>query len=195
MRLRPLLSCLAAVGLAAALPVLAQQCTTGDDAAYTAQIKKNTTLPEFDTPLTDHLPSSSCVDAPDQFLGHIVGAPNVLDKMDKIDAYMRHLESQSKRVKVFTIGKSEEGRETILVAVSDEATIASLDHYREITARLADPRGLSAGAADALIAEGKPMYWAAGSIHSPETGSPEMLMELAYRLAARAMAGRRLARK
>ena len=27
------------------------------------------------------------------------------------------------------------------------------------------------------------MYWASGSIHSPETGSPEMLMELAYRLA------------
>jgi len=27
------------------------------------------------------------------------------------------------------------------------------------------------------------MYWADGSIHSPETGAPEMLMELAYRLA------------
>ena len=29
----------------------------------------------------------------------------------------------------------------------------------------------------------KPIYWLSGSIHSPETGSPEMLMELAYRLA------------
>ena len=34
-----------------------------------------------------------------------------------------------------------------------------------------------------LIAEALPFYWASGSIHSPETGSPEMLMELAYRLA------------
>ncbi len=34
-----------------------------------------------------------------------------------------------------------------------------------------------------MIEEGLPFYWASGSIHSPETGSPEMLMELAYRLA------------
>ena len=169
--------------MAASLPLAAQQCTTRDDAEYTAQIKKYTTLPNFSTELTDHLPFSSCVDAPDKFLGHIIGAPNVLDKIETIDAYMRHLESQSKRVKVFDIGKSEEGRETIMVAVSDEATIANLDHFRDITAKLADPRGLSSTAADALIAQGKPMYWASGSIHSTETGSPEMLMELAYRLA------------
>ena len=31
--------------------------------------------------------------------------------------------------------------------------------------------------------EAKPIYWLTGTIHSPETGSPEMLMELAYRLA------------
>jgi hypothetical protein len=71
----------------------------------------------------------------------------------------------------------------LLVAVADAATISNLDHYREITARLADPRGLSEADAQALVAQGKPMYWACGSIHSPETGSPEMLMELAYRLA------------
>ncbi|HEY8056253.1 MAG TPA: M14 family zinc carboxypeptidase, partial [Terriglobales bacterium] len=182
MRLRSLVSGLALLSLAA-LPLAAQQCVTHDDAAYTAQIKKFTTLPNFDTPLTDHLPFSPCVDAPDKFLGHIVGAPDVLDRVEKIDDYFRHLESQSKRVKVFDIGKSEEGRETILVAIADEATIANLDHYRDITAKLADPRTLNQQAADALIAQGKPMYWAAGSIHSPETGSPEMLMELGYRLA------------
>ena len=78
---------------------------------------------------------------------------------------------------------SEEGREMLVVAVSDEANLAKLDRYKEITARLADPRGLSDADAQKLIAEGKPIYWADGSIHSPETGAPEMLMELAYRLA------------
>ena len=34
-----------------------------------------------------------------------------------------------------------------------------------------------------LMKEAKPIYWLTGRIHSPETGSPEMLMELAYRLA------------
>jgi hypothetical protein len=163
---------------------LAQEapCTTHDDTAYTQAIKKFTTEPYFSTELVDHLPFSSCVPAPDTFLGHIVGAPDVLDYTKQINAYLRLLASKSPRVKVFSLGRSEEGREMLLVAVADEATIANLDHYREITARLADPRHLSEGDAQALVAQGKPMYWACGSIHSPETGSPEMLMELAYRL-------------
>ena len=71
----------------------------------------------------------------------------------------------------------------MLVVVSDEANIAKLDRYKEINARLADPRTTDAAAAQQLISEGKAIYWASGSIHSPEQGSPEMLMELAYRLA------------
>src|SRR2546426_12845605 len=71
----------------------------------------------------------------------------------------------------------------IVAAIADSATIAQLDHYRDITAALADPRRLTADSAQRLIAAGKPIYYATGSIHSPETGSPEMLMELAYRLA------------
>ena len=79
--------------------------------------------------------------------------------------------------------KSEEGKEQLLIAVGDEASIAKLERYKEITAKLADPRKISDAEAEQLIGEGKAFYWASGSIHSPETGSPEMLMELAYRLA------------
>jgi len=67
--------------------------------------------------------------------------------------------------------------------VSDEANISQLERLRGITAKLADPRKISDAEAQQLISTGKPIYWASGSIHSPETGSPEMLMELAYRLA------------
>jgi hypothetical protein len=96
---------------------------------------------------------------------------------------MRSLAAASPRVKVFTMGMTEEGREMLCVAVSDEENIKNLDHYKEINAKLADPRKTTPAEAEKLIAEAKPMYWASGSIHSPETGSPEMLMELAYRLA------------
>ena len=34
-------------------------------------------------------------------------------------------------------GHSEEGRETLLVAISDEANLRKLDRYREINAKLA----------------------------------------------------------
>src|SRR5579871_4263522 len=158
-------------------------CTTSDHVEYGKKIKEFTTEPFFITELVDHLPYSSCVPAPDAFLHHIVGAPDVLDYTKDINAYMRLLASKSSRVKVWSIGVSEEGREMLAVAVSDEANLAKLDRYKEITARLADPRGLSDADAQKLVAEGKPIYWADGSIHSPETGAPEMLMELAYRLA------------
>lgn len=80
---------------------------------------------------------------------------------------MRALAAASPRVKVMSIGKSEEGREMIAVAIADEATIADLDRFREITRRLADPRGVTAEAAKGLIAEGKPIYLATGAMHSP----------------------------
>lgn len=167
----------------AVMPAQTPPCTTGDHADYTKKIREFTTETFFITELVDHLPYNSCVPAPDVYLHHIVGAPDVLDYTKDINAYMRLLASKSPRVKVISIGMSEEGREMLAVVVTDEANMAKLDRYREITARLADPRGLSDAEAQKLIAEGKPIYWADGSIHSPETGAPEMLMELAYRLA------------
>jgi len=56
----------------------------------------------------------------------------------------------------------------LVVAVSDKANLAKLDRYKEITAKLADPRGMSEADAQKLISEGKPIYWADGSIHSPK---------------------------
>lgn len=166
-------------------PCFAQSnaCSLSDHAEYSKKIKEFTTESFFTTELVDHLPLSSCVPAPDAVLHHIVGAPDVLDYTTDINAYFRLLASKSPRVKVWAIGTSEEGREMLVAAVSDEANLSKLSRYKEITARLADPRGLSDAEAQKLIAEGKPIYWADGSIHSPETGSPEMLMELAYRLA------------
>ena len=158
-------------------------CKVTDNTEYGKKIKEFTTEQFFITELVDHMPQSSCVPSPESFLHHIVGAPDVLDYTKQINDYMRLLASKSPRVKLWSIGMSEEGREMIVLAVSDEANLAKLDRYKEITAKLADPRGLSEAEAQKLISEGKPMYWADGSIHSPETGAPEMLMELAYRLA------------
>jgi hypothetical protein len=153
------------------------------DEAYSAKIREYTTEPFFLTELVNHLPASASVPTPDKVLGYIIGAPNKLTYSKDIYAYMRALEKASPRVRVFSIGQTEENREMLLVAVSDEANLQKLSRYREITARLADPRKISDAESKQLIAEGLPMYWMSGSIHSPETGAPEMLMEMAYRLA------------
>lgn len=154
-----------------------------NDADYTRQIKQFTTGPQFITEMVDHLPASAKVPTPLKFFGYIAGAEGHLTYSEDVNRYMRALEAASPRVKVFSIGKSEEGREMIVVAVGADDTIAHLDRYRDITKRLADPRSLTDADASKLVADGKPIYYITGSIHSPETGSPEMLMELAYRLA------------
>jgi hypothetical protein len=172
------------VALTLTAPYLyAQGHAANNDAEYSSKIREYTTDTQFLTDLVDHLPASSTVPAPDKVLGHIVGAPDILDYSKDIYRYYDELAKGSARVKVFRVGQTEEGRDFLLVAVSDEANIAQLDRLREITGKLSDPRKINDTDLQQLIASGKPFYWASGSIHSPESGSPEMLMELAYRLA------------
>ncbi|HET7674536.1 MAG TPA: M14 family zinc carboxypeptidase, partial [Gammaproteobacteria bacterium] len=155
------------------------------DQAYTKKIHKYTTDPSFNSPLTDYLPASKTVPTPAKALGYIAGAPNHLPYSKDVYRYMRMLEKASPRVKVFTIGHTEEGREMIAVAVSSEKNIADLDANRARLAKLGDPRtiGMNDTEADKLIAQTVPVYYITGTIHSTETGAPTALMELAYRLA------------
>ncbi|MGD9587531.1 MAG: M14 family zinc carboxypeptidase [Pyrinomonadaceae bacterium] len=154
------------------------------DEAYTESILKNTTDPMFLTELVDHLPASATVPTPEKVLGYPVGTPNKLTYTKDQYRYYRELEKASARVKTFTAPeKSEGGKEQMLIVVSDEANLTKLARYKEITSKLGDPRTISDEVAKQLVAEGKAIYWASGSIHSPETASPEMLMEMAYRLA------------
>lgn len=151
---------------------------------YTESILKNTTDKMFLTEIVDHLPASTKVPSPEKILGYPIGTPNKLTYTKDQYRYYRELEKASSRVKTFVAPeKSEQGREQLLVVVSDEANVAKLNRYKEITAKLADPRTINDDLAKQLATEGKAIYWASGSIHSPETGSPEMLMEMAYRLA------------
>ena len=165
----------------AVVTVLALQQSV--DSAYTAKIRELTTEPRFNTELTDHLPADARVPSPLKVLGYVPGTVGRLSYVADVTRYFRALDEASPRVKVFDLGTSDEGRPMIVAAIADSATIERLEQYRAITAALADPRRLSADSAQRLIAAGKPIYYASGSIHSPETGSPEMLMELAYRLA------------
>src|SRR5580700_4770103 len=113
------------------LPLFAQPSATislkpGRDAGqpiddeYTRKIREYTTETFFNSPLTDYLPASKSVPTPKAVLGDIAGAPGILPYSAEVYRYFRMLEAASPRVKVFSIGKSEEGREMIAVAVADE---------------------------------------------------------------------------
>jgi hypothetical protein len=184
------------IAVLAALPVFCQpsanillkpghEANQPVDDEYTKKIREYTTEPFFNSPLTDYLPASKTVPTPKAVLGDIAGAPGILPYSAEVYRYMRMLEKASPRVKVFSIGKTEEGREMIAVAVASEKLIASLEENRTRLAKLADPRSINLEDAEAekLIAASTPIYYITGTIHSPETGAPTALMELAYRLA------------
>ncbi len=155
------------------------------DVEYTQKIHDYTTEPYFTSPLVDYLPASPSVPTPKAVLGDVAGAPGILPYSQQVYDYMRMLEKASPRVKVYSIGHTEEGREMIAVAVSSEANLARLDENRERLAKLADPRTihLDDAEADRLVDASVPIYYITGTIHSTETGAPTALMELAYRLA------------
>jgi hypothetical protein len=155
------------------------------DEAYTAAMRGYTTDPKFTSPLVDYLPASATVPTPMKTLGVIAGAPDVLPYAEDVYRYFRLLAAASPRVKVVTIGHTEEGREMIAVAIADEKLLADQKANDARLAALADPRtiGLDDAKAKALIAQSVPVYYITGTIHSTETGAPTALMELAYRLA------------
>ncbi|HEY7474716.1 MAG TPA: hypothetical protein VH679_06875, partial [Vicinamibacterales bacterium] len=126
------------------------------DQEYAKRIKDNTPDSRILTELIDHMPVSDTVPSPLKFLGYVPGENNRLTYHKDIVRYLDALDKASDRVTMWPIGKSEEGREMYAVAVADEATIKSLDKYKQITRQLTDPRALSDAQARQLIQTGKP---------------------------------------
>ena len=159
------------------------QRTQAMDEDFAKSVKEWTTKPEFTSPLVDHLPKAVGVPSPKDVLGYHIGQPKKLTYSADVYRYYRELAAKSPRVKVISIGKTDEGRECLIVFVASEDAIKNLETYRGYLAQLADPRKLTEAQAKDVIAKAKPIYHFSGGLHSVETGPPEMLMELAYRLA------------
>jgi zinc carboxypeptidase len=153
------------------------------DEDFAKSVKEWTTKPFYSSPLVDHLPLVKGIPTPKDVLGYHIGAPYKLTYYADILKYYRALAAATPRVKVESIGTSDEGRELVVVWVSSDENIRDLQQNRDNLAKLADPRGLSPERIKQLIATTKPQYHFMGGLHSGETGPSEMLMELCYRLA------------
>ena len=176
----------ALVLLSAAAGTPASDTGVAPDAAEPGSIEDiaaATTEKRFLSPWVAYLPASPTVPSPRAFLGRIPGAPGELADTAKAHAYLRALAAASPRARVFPMGRSEEGREILMVAVADDAGIRDLDRLKAATAALADPRRTDPAAAGRLIEEGRPIYYFNAVLHADETGSTEAMLELAYRLA------------
>jgi hypothetical protein len=99
--------------------------------------------------------------------------------------YAHELQRTSNRVRVYQYGTSELGRPMILTVVTSPENWAQMDRIKEILNKLADPRQVaSPEEARTLASQGKAVYWLSAAIHATERTSPEVLLRLAYDLAA-----------
>lgn len=123
--------------------------------------------------------------APEAHFGYRPGADRKIARWDHIVEYFYRLARESDRVKVEDLGPSTEGHPFILVTISSPANLANLDRLRAISARLANPEGLSLDQARDLGREGRAVVVQTMSLHASEIGGTQMAPELAYDLASR----------
>lgn len=180
---RPWMLCLSACLLVSSAMAQKPASPQPNDEEYTRKIREYLNDPRFTTELVDHLPASAKVPTPLKFLGKMPGQPGELYYTADINRYYEELAKDSPRAKFWKLPlKSEEGRDMVVLAIGSEDSIKNLDKYKADLAALTDPRKTTEAEAQKIIHTSKPIYWINSGIHSPETGGPEMLVELAYRL-------------
>jgi hypothetical protein len=124
----------------------------------------------------------AAVPTPESHFGHRMGTDRQLLDWSKVVSYFEALAKTSDRIHVEQLGKSTEGRPFIAAWISAPETIKNLDHYREIQAKLADPRKTTREEAQKLLAEGKTIVMITCSIHATEVASTQTAVEFAYKL-------------
>ena len=121
------------------------------DAEYTAKIKEYLQDPRITTELVDHLPASDTVPTPLKFLGRIVGTPGELTYAKDIHRYFEAIDKASDRVAMWSIGKTEEGRDMVAARdrrrSDDQAARQVQGHDRAADRSAQDDRGAGAAAA------------------------------------------------
>jgi Zinc carboxypeptidase len=121
--------------------------------------------------------------SPREFFGFEMGADRKLANWPEILQYFQELAESSDRVDLAQLGKTTLGKSFIALVVSAPENLQRLEHYKSVQTRLSDPRGLTPGEADRLIAEGKSIVMITCNIHSTEIASSQTAIEFIYRLA------------
>lgn len=129
------------------------------------------------------LSAQTKIQSPSEFLGFEVGADRKLADYKQISDYFRALDAASGRIEIQNLGKTTLGADMLMVLISSEQNLKQKDRYKQISKKLADPRGLSQQEVDALVKEGKTILLITCNIHATEIASSQMAMEWAHRLA------------
>ena len=114
-----------------------------------------------------------------------IGDDYFLANYAQLTEYWQKLARESNRMKLVDIGLTAEGRHQYMAVISSPANLARLDHYKEISAKLAHAENLSSDEARALAREGKAVVWIDGGLHASETVGAQQLIEWVYQMVSR----------
>jgi len=123
---------------------------------------------------------TSPLPSPEKFFGHVMGADRQLEGWDKLLEYYQTLAKSSNRMKLVELGKTSEGRPYVALFISSPANLARLDSYRQMNAKLADPRGVPEAEIKRAIAEGKAVTIQSFGLHSSEVAAAQTAAEFVY---------------
>lgn len=152
------------------------------DETYNQKIKEYTTDKKFLPASVLNLVQDPKVPSPLKFFGEIIGAPGVMHHTTEIYKYYQELAQTSPNLQMQQVSTTEEGRPINLVIIGSEDALKEIDKNKQNLSLLADPRKTGMLDVEQIINTTKPVFYLNAGLHSTEMGSPEMLMELAYRL-------------
>src|SRR6202051_3524807 len=122
------------------------------------------------------------ITTPKEFLGLNIGDDYMMASYTELDKYWHKIASECDRCKLVDIGPTEEGRRQYMMIITSPENMKKLDHYKDISARLAHAEGLTDEQAHALAREGKAVVWIDGGLHASETVGSQQLVETIYEL-------------
>ena len=125
------------------------------------------------------------ISSPKEEFGHNIGDDYFLATYSQYEKYMQRLASESDRMKLVDIGKTEEGRTQYMSIVSSPENIRNLERLKEISRRMANAEGLSEEQARSLAKEGKAVVWIDGGLHASEVLGASQLIEMTYQMLSR----------
>jgi hypothetical protein len=132
-----------------------------------------------------HAQSANRITTPKEALGFNLGDDYMVANYTQLETYWKKLATESPRMKLESIGKTEEGRDQYMAIISSPENIKSLAKYKEIARKLALAEGVTEQEAHALAKEGKAIVWIDGGLHASETVGSQQLMEWVYQMVSR----------
>ena len=129
--------------------------------------------------------TASKITTPKEALGFNLGDDYQVANYAQLEAYWKKLAAESPRMKLESIGKTEEGRDQWMAIVTSPENMKKLARYREIAGKLARAEGVGEAEARALAKEGKAIVWIDGGLHATETVGSQQLMEWVYQMVSR----------